>query len=248
MIAKNSVELQDLLASVNQEEHFAYTALDGMDPDTRPAWERMQAQARDKLPALRTKLQNLISSRLVKVYVTGSQEHVDELMKMLETEVPVFTVKSLYVDVAEFVVPTLGTQQQISGASFLRLNEVLRKYAQAYRVMPSIPLPQVPSMAVGNLQELANVVRDVTRQAFGDQLNGAHIFHCATNEAIKQGFTKDVGAVVLTNMTKEERKGLNEIVFNGTPSIDVLLKTKPDKNTVVSIVKKLTENTLNEEE
>jgi len=241
-----SVELQDLLKTVTEEEHFAYTELDAMDYTVRPAWEAKQAEARVKLPNLRTKLQNAVASRLVKVFVAGSPENVEELVGMLSTEVPTFTVKPFYVEVAECLLPTLGREAEVTGATYLSLNDVLRKYAGAYRVMPHSVLPQLASVVTPDIQQLAGVVRDTTRAAFGDVLNGAYIYHQVTNEAIAKSFTKEVGVVVLTGMTKEEKKELNGVVFQNTQSIDVVLKTKPDKGIVTSILKKLTENSLND--
>lgn len=236
--------LKEVVEKLNEAKEMANMDLGDHPWQTRPGMEMRKAQAKRDVETLGVEYRKALQSSVAKLFIEGSTDNIKKFSKLLEKEgVTVFYVDSLYENIATVVQPTLSLGNSFSSAAFMRLVEMVGTFARAHGIIPHTNLVEPVGVGVNSLEELTNVVRDVVRNAFGDNLNKAYLYGNVVNIAFDRQFSGDLAVLVIKSSSSEEQSSLTESLFPGQPSFSLTMEDdeSPDKSLALKIYRKMSE-------
>jgi hypothetical protein len=163
------------------------------------------------------------------VFLTATQEQVRGVSEELNKLVPTFFAHNLYENIADLVQGALGQGESFGANAYFRLLDVLSFLSQENKVWPDFSPKQPMDFACPTKDSLIELVRNTTREAYGDSLNKAYLINSFANLALNANLDNRVSVFIIPNLTKEEVGILAEMVFPDQPSIKFSF-TKSENN------------------
>jgi hypothetical protein len=215
-------KLEQLMEQYAEVEQIANQDLSAWPVKTLPGAQMRQRECRTQMEALGAKYKDALLGSAVAIFLDGDQQQTQQFAKVAEGSGGTLTIsaETMYEDLAKDIEPTLGDRRQFGTSQLGMLVSALTRVGKDLDFR-NIPVPQIFDVTVcREHQDLIALVRNLVRQAIGDDLNAAYIKRAVGEEAIRIRYTRSVAPVVITNATADERTGLKN-VFNGSFTIPV---------------------------
>lgn len=217
---------------------------------TRSGYQTLIAQMRAKLPELVNDYVKQLEKNIYKVYFTGDTPKNAEFVELLSKNAVVISTQDLYGEVAARVEPTLGKDGNFGSESWRRYIEVIGEYARKYGVVAK-KLPVEPAgTGSKDLKELRLLIKKVTEEAFGWDLNKMYIYETVYKKASELNLTE--GALIFVPIFVDdlnERDIINTQAYTHKPSYTVTFKEdeEPTVKLVQQFIKQVQKTSQNKE-
>ncbi len=215
---KNNEKLNVLVNKLNEAQEVAGLELGDWDRRTKAGMEVRKAQAKQEVIELTYQFTQSLGQSIAKVFVTGTPEKIAAFSAELGKEVTVFTVGSIYEEIARLVEPALSHGGSFSSPAYLRMVEVVGMYVQTLRVFPHTNIVEPVGFGIPDFATLVAIIKETVRAAFGDTLNRAYIARSVVKQGVAEKFNKEFGVVLLGGFSPDETQSLTDTLFPGQPS------------------------------
>jgi hypothetical protein len=235
-------KLEELSKKLAQTEETANLDLSGWDHRTRMGVETAKKLAKESLEDLSNQYKTEATKFIVKVFLTGDAEKVNQFLAAGEKE-GVIAVRGdgIYRSIAEGVERTIDHRTREFGSSqFSRLVEELTDLAKENGVT-ELPMPKLDgnllNTSVPTVERTVELVRSAIRNTTKDDLNNFILQRTALNRIAASRVAAPVIPVVVTGLTKDETEGVSSGLFPSRPSIYVNINKLDAKKDLVSAVR-----------
>jgi hypothetical protein len=221
-MTKVSEKLEGVLKDLEAANQLANMDLMQHDWRTRSGMENLKYKSKERVLDLTMEYHKAFSEVVSKVFLNCSTEQVAKLGEELERYgLGAFHSVSLYHNLAEVVKPMLSLGSIFSTAAYVRLVELLGDLGRSHGIVPYNNPTEPVNVVCNTFDDLVNLVRNVVRASFGDQLNRAYILNTVAGSAIGRKFNGDKAVVLLNNMTPEEIGTFSEGLYPGQPTFNL---------------------------
>ncbi len=215
-------ELQAVLTKLVQAKATAEMSLDGWDPRTKPGAAVAKREAADTYANLKDDYQNLVTSRIAKVFVFGNKERVEAMGSYLDEQgAIVVNGQALYSLLANPVEQVVDPRaRRFDSQQFLRLRQEYLDTAQLLNLesVPDLTTVQsdYDSLVLTPFDTLA-VSKKIIRRAVGDSMNALFLQKKIFSELLNAEVVNNWIPVVITGCPENEVSTLSSSLFPSQP-------------------------------
>ena len=188
------------------------------------AWMTRIAQTRDSLKTLRAEYRQTFQSCALAVFVSGSPEKVAEFLAVAAAagnEGIAVSASALYERLAT------GVEEGLAGRREWGIQQTYRLHSGLMEVMEEVGLTemQMPDRATSPIlpthADVVSHVRQVVREAVGDELNSLYVEHLAVQKALEIRYIGVAVPVLVTDAREDERVGVARRFAKGSATVVV---------------------------
>lgn len=232
--------LEQSLKELKHAQQIVNSVPEQYPPETRSAHQTLIFQTKNKMGEYVKNYLDSLEPFLTKLYFLENEKNV-KFLELLKKEADVLSYSNdVYGEIANRVMPTLGGDKTFTSESWRRYLEVTGDFAYRYNLSAKV-LPKEPSgFPVPDFASLRKLIKKVTEEAFGWELNRMFIteevFKLASNMSLDA--TKPIYVPILIE-DLAERDIINATTLKGKQNYTVVFKSEdePSEKMVQQLIK-----------
>lgn len=237
-LPQKNEQIGPILRQLNEARKIVDVPREDVPYAVKEGWGLKRRDALDTIQTLKKKLKDLvIPSHLVGLYVTGPNEVLEALSGLIGTyEGLSVNANQAYLDIAEELKPTFGSDHMVKLDTFMKLNNLYYGLAKEYELQELPPL-QYSETECPKFPDLVDYVKTQIRTAIGDRLAVKVLTRAILNGILKNELSGKYIPIMVTQASDADKNALNKLFIKTT---DLELKTieEATKETLMKIVKK----------
>jgi hypothetical protein len=215
--------VEEVLTDIKTYTEVANKDLGAISMAMQAGWQCAVREAKDKLVELRKEYDSAVSSRTVGLFVSGPEDKLEELGKLVKNENGLtVNVSLMYEKIADRIWPSIGRTMMFGMQQFTILMDTLRQISIDLDVQDVKPMGY-KEVCIQTKDDLVSHVRTLVREAVGDKLNAKLIKQTILNHCLNQQTAAKYILVLLKNSIDEE-------IYELSQSLNTYTKAKLTKD------------------
>jgi hypothetical protein len=236
-IQKNE-DLKPILTKLKEAKRVVNVAREDVPFALKEGWGIKRREALDTIGTLTKQLKQLvIPGHLVGIYVTGTEDVLGALSTLvINYDGLQINADKLYLDVAEELKPTFGSDHMVKLDTFMKLTQLYYESGRAFEIQELSPLHYSEVECPKN-KDLVDYVKTQIRGAVGDELAIRVLTRALLDGILNRELSGRYIPVMITQASDADKNALSKLFIK---TIDLDLKTIEDatKENLMKTVKR----------
>ena len=227
-----------ILKQLKEAKRTVDVAREDVPYSVREGWGLKRREALDTIGTLNKQLKQIVvPGHLIGVYFTGPEDVLAALSTLLLTYDGLqVNANQAYIDIAEELKPTFGSDHTVKLDTFMKLNNLYYGLAKEFELQELPPL-QYSEVFVAKFGDLVEYVKTQIRGAVGDELAIKVLTRSLLDGILKRELSGRYIPVMVTQASDADKNAFSKL-FIKTTDLEVKTIEEATKETLMKTVKK----------